>query len=128
MRLSLVTPLFVAVNTLLTSVLSSSILPFKNDNNNHRVLEEDQVGIFLIKEIEDEQPNDDEDEHNISEHTLYLQHGSTRKLKRRGRKRRTYNLAHDDGTISEITNGGRDWAANLISGRVSCASLFIYMI
>lgn len=108
-------PLFVAVNTLLTSVLSSSML-----NDNHRVLEEDQVGIFLIKEIEDEQPNNDEDdEHNISEHTLYLHHGNTRKLKRRGRKRRTYNLAHADGTISEITNGGRDWALNLISGRVS---------
>ena len=112
MRLSLIAPLlFVAFNTLFTPVLS-------------RVLEEDQVGIFLIKEIEDEQPND-EDEHNISEHTLYLQHGSTRKLKRRGRKRRTYNLAHDDGTISEITNGGRDWADNLISGRVSYASLCI---
>ena len=107
MRLSLIAPLFVAVNTLLTAVLS-------------RVLEEDQVGIFLIKEIEDEQPNNDEDdEHNTSEHTLYLQH-DTRKLKRRGRKRRTYNLAHDDGTISEITNGGRDWALNLVSGRVSC--------
>ena len=113
MRLSLVMPLFVAVNTLLGSVLS-------------RVLEEDQVGIFLIKEIEDEQPNNDEDdEHNISEHTLYLQHGSTRKLKRRGRKRRTYNLAHDDGTISEITNGGRDWALNLISGRVSYVHMII---
>lgn len=123
MRLSLIAPLFVAVNTLLTSVLSSSILP--NNNDNHRVLEEDQVGIFLIKEIEDEQPKDDEDEHNTSEHTLYLQHGSTRKLKRRGRKRRTYNLAHDDGTISEITNGGRDWAANLISGRVSYVHMII---
>ena len=110
-------PLFVAANTLLTSVLSSSILSSNNDNNNHRLLGEDEVGIFLIKEIEDEQPND-EDEHNMSEHT-YLQHGSTRKLKRRGRKRRTYNLAHDDGTISEITNGGRDWALNLVSGRVS---------
>ena len=116
MRLSLVMPLFVAANTLLTSVLSSSILSSKTDNNNHRILEEDKVGIFLIKEIEDEQPND-EDEHNTSEHT-YLQHGK-RKLKRRGRKRRTYNLAHDDGTISEITNGGRDWAKTLVSGRVS---------
>ena len=114
MRLSLIAPLlFVAFNTLFTPVLS-------------RVLEEDQVGIFLIKEIEDEQPNNeyDEDEHNISEHTLYLHHGNTRKLKRRGRKRRTYNLAHDDGTISEITNGGRDWADNLISGRVS----YVHMI
>jgi len=123
MRLSLIAPLFVAANTLFPSVLSSSILPNKNDNDNNRILEEDQVGIFLIKEIEDEQPNE-EDEHNISEHTLYLQHGSTRKLKRRGRKRRTYNLAHDDGTISEITNGGRDWADNLISGRVS----YVHMI
>lgn len=83
-----------------------SVLRGGASDSNHRILQEEEIGVFVIKEIEY-----DPDEQS-----------SLRKLQRGGfgggsRPDRTMNIGLEDGTFYEIKNAKQGWEDGMKSGR-----------
>ena len=83
-----------------------SVLRGGASGSNHRILQEEEIGVFVIKEIEY-----DPDEQS-----------SLRKLQRGGfgggsRPDRTMNIGLEDGTFYEIKNAKQGWEDGMKSGR-----------
>ena len=107
----------VAISSLLAigvvpAAASSSVLRGTSDEQqqhyNHRILQDDQVGTFYIKEIEYEYYDDPNGRN--------LQRGFSTNIKQ-PRPERTLHVGYDDGTFHEIKNARTGWATKLISGR-----------
>lgn len=110
-------PLVLVASSLLAipiaAASSSPVLRGNSDEQQQqheiRILQEEQVGTFYIKEIEYE--------YDPNENRRNLQRGFNTNSIKQQRPERTLHVGYDDGTFHEIKNARTGWATKLISGR-----------